>query len=117
MKSYISLSGGIIKEVDNGVEWAKWIENGYGDDGHFKTFMEGGKGVVRTVLIDGTVVSTVFLGLDYNFMCGPPVLFETMIFEGNEETYSYRERYCTHEEALKGHEKAVRYATTGELDD
>lgn len=52
------------------------------------------------------VVSTVFLGLDYSFTGGKPILFETMVFGGkyNDE----QERYHTYEEAEKGHKKWVR---------
>ncbi len=51
-------------------------------------------------------VSTVFLGLDYNYnRTGEPVLFETMAFGGplDEET----DRYCTWAEAERGHEEMV----------
>lgn len=57
---------------------------------------------------DGITVSTVFLGLDHSMNSGPPVLFETMIFGGKEDQYC--ERYCTWEEAEKGHEEAVKIA-------
>ena len=53
-------------------------------------------------------VSTVFLGLDYNFSNeGPPIVFETMIFNG---IYDHKEqwRYSTWDEAMKGHERAVK---------
>jgi hypothetical protein len=54
-------------------------------------------------------VSTVFLGLDHSWDPeGPPILFETMIFNGpwNE----WQERYATWDEAVAGHEEAVRIA-------
>ena len=53
-------------------------------------------------------VSTVFLGLDHNFRGGEPVLFETMIFGGplNGEMW----RYCTYDEAERGHAEAVAAA-------
>lgn len=51
-------------------------------------------------------VSTVFLGLDHSFLSdGPPVLYETMIFNG---PYSdWQDRYHTRAEALEGHNKVV----------
>ena len=51
--------------------------------------------VNRTLCPDGTTISTVFLGLDYNFSpSGPPVLFETMIFRGHPDhtAWEYQER-------------------------
>lgn len=49
-------------------------------------------------------VSTVFLGMDHSFGGGEPVLFETMIFGGEHD--QYQERYCTWDEAEKGHQIA-----------
>jgi hypothetical protein len=49
-------------------------------------------------------VSTVFLGMDHSFSGGDPVLFETMIFGGEHD--QYQERYCTWDEAEKGHKIA-----------
>ena len=50
-------------------------------------------------------VSTVFLGMDHSFGGGGhPVLFETMIFGGEHD--QYQERYCTWDEAEKGHQIA-----------
>ncbi len=52
-------------------------------------------------------VSTVFLGVDYNFSeNGEPILFETMVFGG--EYNGEQERYVTWEEAEKGHQKWVK---------
>ena len=48
-------------------------------------------------------VSTVFLGLDHSFGVGEPLLFETMIFGGEHD--SYQKRYSTWDEAVKGHRK------------
>jgi hypothetical protein len=53
-------------------------------------------------------VSTVFLGIDHNYSLeGPPVLFETMIFVDGPLS-EFQERYCTWEEAKRGHERALR---------
>ncbi len=53
-------------------------------------------------------VSTMFLGLDYNFSeKGPPILFETMVLRGGPFN-SLMWRYATWDEALKGHEYAVK---------
>lgn len=61
------------------------------------------------------VISTVFLGVDYAVDCGPPLLFETMIFGGRHE--GYQRHYSTWEEAEKGHEYAVSLAETPEAEE
>lgn len=58
-------------------------------------------------LIDGVVVSTVWLGTNHRFGGdGPPIIFETMVFGGelNEEQV----RYSTEAEALAGHAEMVK---------
>lgn len=67
------------------------------------------------------IVSTVFLGLDHNYSRrGQPILFETMTFERQAhiakmfgELMAVHEdigclRYCSWDDALAGHETAVR---------
>jgi len=71
----------------------------------------------------GYLVSTVFLGIDQRFGCGgPPVLFETMVFDdqrwekpgdGGNSVASIGaemecERYSTKDDALIGHERHVK---------
>lgn len=54
----------------------------------------------------GVAVSTVFLSLDHNwFDDGPPILFETMIFDDYEDGAQWR--YSTWEEAEAGHRARV----------
>lgn len=55
--------------------------------------------------IDNIRVSTVFLHMDHNWDGGTPVLFETMIFGGEHD--GFQERYCTWDEAVIGHQKAL----------
>ena len=77
------------------VKWGQWMSSGIN------------KHVAKTTKGNVTV-STIFLGIDHNFINGgnPPILFETMIFGGqyNEEQW----RYCTWEEAEEGHKKACQ---------
>jgi len=57
--------------------------------------------------IDGIEISTVFLGLDHNYQLqGPPILFETMVFDDSEHGGSMR-RYATWDEAETGHRWVV----------
>jgi hypothetical protein len=51
-------------------------------------------------------ISTVWVGLDYNFSgVGPPLIFETMIFGGPLDQEQWR--YSTEQEAREGHKRAV----------
>lgn len=50
-------------------------------------------------------ISTIFLGIDYNFFDEPPLLFETKIFGGEHD--GYHERCSTWEQAVEQHERAV----------
>lgn len=58
-------------------------------------------------------VSTVWLGLDHSFSpYGPPIIFETMIWDKDGNWLDYQERYATEEEALAGHAKAIQWMET-----
>lgn len=65
--------------------------------------------IKKTTLPDGTLVSTVWLGMEHGYGPTGPIIFETMVFdrpgadEGDEEQY----RYATEEEALKHHHELV----------
>lgn len=69
----------------------------FGRQGHFvkQTFLGGGY----------IKISTICLGIDHSFGDGPPVIFEDAVLYGG--AVDVRERYCTLEEALEGHEKLV----------
>jgi hypothetical protein len=88
---YILKDGEPVLEPDL-MTWAKWYEN------------HEARRVALTQIGD-VKVSTVFLGIDHAFGEGAPVLFETMIFGGEHDEYT--NRYCTLEEAMIGHERAV----------
>ena len=67
----------------------------------------------REVISDEITVSTVWLGLDHNFMPGsPPAIFETMVFGGKHDMW--QDRYATKEAALAGHERVVAALQNGE---
>jgi hypothetical protein len=87
----------------------------YGMDGQPISLEEWGrlagsdqKIVARSDLPGGVWVSTVLLGLDHSFGSGPPVIFETMVFESQDNLEELDcERYCTRAEAELGHEAMV----------
>jgi hypothetical protein len=58
-------------------------------------------------------VSTIWLGLNHAFgMNGPPLIFETMIFDGDSDTGQWR--YETEAQAIEGHAQAV-FIAKGQL--
>jgi len=69
--------------------------------------VEGSRRIASTTVF-GTYISTVFLGIDHSFGDGPPVLFETMVFDwpGHEED-EYQTRCSTWGEALSMHDYAI----------
>mgnify|MGYP000541211467 CR=1 FL=1 len=59
-------------------------------------------------------VSTVWLGLNHNYhRGGPPMIFETMVF-GGDNIDLFCDRYSTKAEALAGHREVVRKLANGE---
>lgn len=50
-------------------------------------------------------VSTVFLGIDYSFNGGPPLVFESLVFGGKHDGEMLR--YSSYDEAVKGHNELV----------
>lgn len=73
------------------IAWAKWFQTD-----------------ARTVAVDQLCdvrVSTVFLGLDFRFGAGAPLLFETMVFGGPHD--GDEDRYATWAEAQAGHARMV----------
>lgn len=73
-------------------QWAAW-------------FASSDRAVAKTEFEAGVIVSTVFLGMNHALWSATPILFETMVFGGEHD--SYRERYATWEEAEAGHQRAV----------
>lgn len=73
--------------------WAAWFE-------HVENRI-----VAKTEALPGVVVSTVFLGLDHAFNGGPPVLWETLVFDDYEEG-NMMWRYTSHAAAMQGHDDA-----------
>jgi hypothetical protein len=62
--------------------------------------------VVAYSLVGSVEVSTVFLGMDLDFLGkGQPVLWETMVFGGRHD--KFQERYTTRAAAEIGHERVV----------
>lgn len=90
---YVLIGQTPVPEPDLGV-WAHWFET---EDR-----------VVFQAEVGASIVSTVFLGVDYQFDDGPPLLFETMIFTDGEAE-DFQERCSTWMEAEAQHAKAVEF--------
>lgn len=68
------------------------------------------KRVAETWVDDGVWVSTVWLGLDHNFMPdGPPLIFETMIFASHLAIDGETWRCSTEAQAKAMHQLALLY--------
>ena len=92
MNRYYILKDKKVIPVNDVLEWAKMFEK------KDRRVAEDNIGEVR--------ISTVFLGLDHRIGKGKPLIFETMIFEG--ELDQEMDRYSTYEEAEKGHKFMVK---------
>lgn len=91
---YYILKGREIKSTKDVLEWGQWFEAA---DNTRIIKQENSK--------LNYWVSTVFLGVDYNFSNeGEPILFETMVFNSKKESAELdSERYRTYAEAELGH--------------
>lgn len=90
------LDGKTPVEAKSTMQWAEWFE---------KATKDGTRVVKQSHLPNNVMVSTVFLGIDHNFLSkGDPILFETMIFGGGNE---FQERYSTWDEAEEGHNRVL----------
>lgn len=98
---YVLDGNGEPVRVDDFLEWAKWLA------AHERIHRH-----VRYTQISADIyVSTMFIGIDHGWWSPKPVLWETMIFGGPNDLYC--DRYTSREDAIRGHEKAVRLASTG----
>ena len=97
MDNYILDRDGNPVVEPNFIRWCEWMG-------------KNNRGVLRDT-VGGCAVSTVFLATDHRFGGGgPPILFETMIFNYRfAHEYEYCERYCTREQAVVGHAAAVAH--------
>lgn len=85
--------------------------NPISSDGWLKTF--GDNRVAKTTVGD-VEVSTVWLGIDHQYGDGPPLIFETMVFDGPLDQEC--ERYSTEEQAKAGHEAMVARVRADQLE-
>lgn len=71
--------------------------------------------VMRTKLIDGSIISTVFLGIDHSMIGrGPPILFESALMP-SDGPIEVVDRYATWAEAEAGHMAWIERCVPPEL--
>lgn len=86
------------------LEWGEQLE---------EMSISGAK-IVANEEVNGKIISTVWLGVNHSYNDGfPPLIFETMIFEGDSCWDIYCDRYSSWDEALAGHQKAIRWVKNG----
>ncbi len=91
---YILVDGQPVREPDL-LAWGQWMDTHHQDR------------VLEQTHCGGITVSTVFLGVDQRFRGeGPPLVFETMVFRGDEGDEQVRA--STWGEALANHAAFVR---------
>lgn len=92
---YYILNGHIPIPEKSVIKWGQWLETS-----------EVARRVART-RIGGTIVSTVFLGLDHNFSmtANQPILFETAAF--GTDTIDSLWRTATWDDAQAKHDEVV----------
>jgi hypothetical protein len=88
------LDGKTPVPCDDLLEWGRWLEDSDRRVAYTKTWTYR--------------VSTVFLGLNHNFMEGEPLLFESMVFPMGGWEEQEMARYSTWDEAITGHRAMVR---------
>lgn len=101
-KFYVLIDRRVVATTDmmQWARWARWMELSRRDN----------SSRVAETTIGDFWISTVFLGLDHRFSGnGPPIVFETMVFshKGDCASDENMARYCTFEEAQRGHDAVV----------
>lgn len=93
------LDGHVPVAVEDVLAWGAWFDESNEERRVALTYFD--QDTPREVQ-----VSTVFLGIDYNFSPnGLPLVFETMVFGGDYDQYT--DRYTTWDEAEEGHARIV----------
>lgn len=90
---YVLDEAGVPRPEADITAWARW----------FETSIEQRR--VAWTEIGETHVSTVFLGIDHNWVSSPPILYETMIFGGEHD--QYQRRHHTAAQAMAHHDQLV----------
>ena len=102
MSTYYKLVGKKVVPMNDVVAWGK----SFGTN----------RNIQKDTTDAGYLVSTIFLGLDYRFGSGKPLLFETMVFDNKGEKNDVAmTRYTTYNQAEKGHANMIKAWSTNEV--
>lgn len=72
------------------------------------------KKIVNQEYVDNYFISTIFLGINHSFNEGELTVFETMVFDKNDNGNDiYCTRCGTYEDALNHHQRAVKWVENG----
>lgn len=99
MSDHYILKGREIVKADL-LTWGKWLEE------------NREARIVKQEDVGAYWVSTVFLGLNHQYGEGPPLLFETMVFEKGESSDLWCDRCSTYDEAEAMHERGCEHVRT-----
>jgi hypothetical protein len=93
IRKYILNKNGESVPCDDLVVWAQWFEHA--------------NRMVKETYVGDLCVSTVFLGLDHNWDEGPPIFWETMVFDQKREEVDIDRCAGNREQAEAMHELMV----------
>jgi hypothetical protein len=100
---------GTMQDKEAVTQWGKLFQE--------RTLENGG--IIGQDKVGTYMVSTVWLGQDHNWFGGPPVLWETMVFDDSMTVPSlisrYQRRYTSRTAAVAGHKWAVELARNGKF--
>lgn len=99
MSKCYRMDGSLYDGPDPLMEWARDLED------------SRGRIIGQDALWNGLWISTVWLGLDHSFGHGPPLIFETMVFDhlnGGSGVDLDQQRYSTLAQAERGHRDMMR---------
>jgi hypothetical protein len=99
--------GNILEDKRFMFVWGWWMESAFKSKSSHRKHFRHCRQVAETYIPGGGRVSTVFLGVDMNHgHYGPPLLFETMVFN-DDDWRGFQRRYATIAEARAGHQEVL----------
>lgn len=80
---------------------------------YLRLFSDASYQRVEATMVGTAFVSTVWLGVDHQYGDGPPLIFETAVFDATHPSWQeeYLDRYATEDDARAGHARVVEALT------
>lgn len=85
----------------------------------FQQLSENDKKHIACDVLNGKMISTVWIGTNTSLKTDPPMVFETMVFDSNNTGVFafgeclYEDEYSSWDDALEGHQKAIKWVLNG----